>query len=107
MYLGIVNTVVNIAEPVLFISDKLMAGIQVAPGSYRHIFGTRAAARNTLVDARTRSEVEHVVVECDGFALFFAPKHILSEYFVLLKKDWKIVICKRVGIIGSAHNWLH
>ena len=103
----IIHAVPNIAELILVIADKLVAGIQVAPRGDCHVFGARTAARNALVDARAARQVYHIVVECYGLALFFAPKHVLGEYLVLLKEHGQVVVGQRVWVVGRADDRLH
>ena len=84
------NAFPYVTERIGFISHKLMARIKLTPRRDCHVFGTRAAARDALVDTRTVFEVKHLVIEGKGSAFFLAFDHFLGENFILLKKDGKI-----------------
>ena len=99
---AVIHALPDIAEPVFLIADKLVAGIKVAPRRYRHIFRAGAAARNTLVNAGAAREVDHVVIEGQRSALFFALQHLLREYLILLEEDRQIVAYVRS--IEKQHN---
>ena len=78
---------------VLFITNELMARIKIAPGSDRHIFRARAAARNALINAGTALQIAHIMIEGEGFALTVAAEHHFGKLFILLQHDWKILLC--------------
>ena len=84
-----------------------MAGVKVAPRSDRHIFSTRAAARNALVYAGASGQVYHIVVEGKRLALFSALKHLFRQLFVLLHYYRLVLFCKRVGVFRVADHRFH
>ena len=85
--LGVVHTVKNVTQLELFLANELVAGIEIAPGSHGHILGSRATARDALVDAGAAFEVDHVVVEGKGLALTVLVQHEHGQLFVLLHDD--------------------
>ena len=107
LHLGIGHAVIDVAQKILGVADELVTRIQIAPRGDRHVLRTRAAARDALIDARTRVQIEHIVVEGDGLAFLFSSEHILGEDLVLFKKHGKIIIGQRIRIVGRAYHRLH
>ena len=107
LYIRIGHTVPDIAEFEAFLSDKLVAGIQVAPRCHRHIFCTTATARNTLIDAGSPCQINHVVVESKGLTLLIALQHQLRQLFILLHHDGQIFLGQLRGVACGANHRLH
>ena len=84
---GVGNAVPDIAQLVIRVADKLMSGVQVAPGGNGHIFGAGTTAGNALVNAGAMGQVDHVMVEGDGMTGFFTAEHILGQQLILVKQD--------------------
>ena len=105
--LFVVNTVPYIAELEFFVADELVAGIKVAPRGDRHIFGTRAASRNALIDAGTARKVDHIVLEGKGLAFLFALDHKLGKLFILIEEDGHIRFKQFALVTLCANDGLH
>ena len=84
-----------------------MAGEKLAPGGNCHIFCSRAATRNSLVDAGAVLEIEHIVIEGKGASFLLALDHFLCEYLVLLEDLRHILFGERVRIVGRTYHGLH
>ena len=72
---GVLNTVPNITETVLLVANKLVAGEELAPRSYSHIFCARTASCNTLIDAGAVLKVDHIVIEGKRTSLLLSLYH--------------------------------
>ncbi len=68
---GVCNARPNVSEQEFYHPHKLMAGIQIAPRSDRHVFRAGTAARYALIYARAARKVNHIVIERERFA----PRH--------------------------------
>ena len=84
-----------------------MAGIQIAPRGDCHILGAAAAAGDALIDARAFCQIDHIMVEGNGFAFLFPADHILCQDLVLLFYDLDILRCQGHRIVSRANHRLH
>ena len=84
-----------------------MAGIQLAPRGHCHIFRAAATAGNSLIDAGAMLQIQHIMIEGQRSALFFALQHFLRQQLILLEKNGLILFCQRIRVIRRADNRLH
>ena len=84
-----------------------MTGVQVAPGSDRHVLGPRTAPGDALVDAGAGGQVDHVVVEREAVSGLFSPEHLLREELILLFQDRQIFFGQRQRVAGLADDRFH
>ena len=67
---SILNTVSNIPQLIIFLPDKLMTGIDIAPGRNGNILTSGAAARKSLINTGTAFKIYHEMEEIKGIAFF-------------------------------------
>ena len=107
LYVGIVNALPDIPQLKPLLPNKLMAGIQVAPGGDRHVFRAAAAAGYALVYAGAAGQVYHVMVEGEGPSLPVTLKHQLRQLFILVHDYGHVLLGKAGGVSLGAHHRLH
>ena len=96
----------DVAQLEFFLAYKLMAGVQVAPGGHGHVFRSAAAAGDALVDAGAAGEVDHIVVEGKGPALFVALQLELGQVLILLHEDGQVLLRQARGVsLGGDHRF--
>ena len=66
------DTFKYITQQVLFLSRKLMAGIQIAVGGYRQVLRSHTTAGNSLHHAGASLQIQHIMIESKALALFLA-----------------------------------
>ena len=77
------------------------------PGCYGKILCTGAASCNSLVDAGTAREIEHIVVEGERSTFVVSLNHEACEFFVLSENNRQVFLCdcRRAG--GICNDRLH
>ena len=78
------RAVQHAAHAVAVAADKLVAGIDIAVGRYRNILVARAAAGQTLAQARATLQVHHEVEEVEPLAVRAAIHINLRQALVFL-----------------------
>ena len=76
--LNVFDPVPNVTKAVFLVADELMTRIQLTPRGDSHIFCTRAASGDALVDARAVFEVEHIMIEGERTAFLFTLDHFFG-----------------------------
>ena len=74
----------HISHQERFISDKLMAGIQVPPGGNCQILCSGTTAGQTLRHTGTTLQVNHKVEEIERLSILLLLQHCLSQSVILL-----------------------
>ena len=101
------HAVPHIPQLVLRIGDKLVTGIEIAPGGDGHVLRAGATAGNALVDAGALGKVDHIVIEGNGLALLLPANHILGQQLILLEENRQILLGQLAGISRLGHHRLH
>ena len=101
------HAVPDVAELKGGITDKLMTRVKISPCRHRHVFRSGAAARNSLVDAGTMLQIDHVMIEGDRLSFLLSANHILRQELVLLVQDRQILFGQRARARRLTDHRLH
>ena len=104
---GVGHAVPDIAQLVIRVAHKLVAGVEIAPRGHGHILGAGAAARDALVDAGAVLQIQNVMVEGDRLTGLLAAQHVVGQQLILVKQLGQILLGQRLGGVGRRHNRLH
>ena len=97
----------DVADLALGVRYELVTGIEVAPWSYCHIFGSGTASRYPLIDTGTACEVKHIVIESKSVAFLIALHHLTCKALVLRAENGEIFLGKGGRAVGRCYYRLH
>ena len=101
------RAVQHAAHAVAVAADKLVAGVNIAVGRYRNILVARAAAGQTLAQARAALQVHHEVEEVEPLAVRAAIHINLRQALVFLADFGQILLAQGVFALRVGHNRLN
>ena len=104
---GTQYAVVNVSYIIFAVPDELMARIYIPRRRNRQIFRSRAAARQTLMYARTVVEIDHIMEEIEPFAARTSFEVFFGQTLVFSLYPLDVVCADRERIRFVQHDRLH